>query len=101
VRLRITDYEPAPSPVLEWPDIRYTAGVLNVLKQYPTAGSTGATLKFVQAQTYEEAGPHAIGTEFVMFLRWQSTQDAFGRVGSNFGAAGTFAIQTDSSRVPG
>jgi hypothetical protein len=44
-------------------------------------------------QIYEEPGPYAIGQEFVMFLRWQSTQDPFARGPASFGVASAFAIQ--------
>jgi hypothetical protein len=42
---------------------------------------------------YEETEPYPIGQDFVIFLRWQSTQDAFLRVQANFGAGAAFAIQ--------
>jgi hypothetical protein len=42
---------------------------------------------------YEETEPYAIGQDFVIFLDWQSTQDAFIRVQANLGGAAAFAIQ--------
>ena len=92
VRLRITGHEPGPSPIPGWP-IKHTAAVVNVWKQSRPAAPTGATLKFVQEEMYDETEPYAVGQEFVMFLRRQSTQNAFLRVQASFGTAAAFAIQ--------
>jgi hypothetical protein len=88
VRLRITGHEPGPAPAY----VKHTAAVLNVWKQHPTGGPSAMTVNFFQIQMYDETEPYAIGQEFVMFLRWQSTQDGFVRFQTGRGAA-AFLIQ--------
>jgi Carboxypeptidase regulatory-like domain len=101
VRLRITGHEPASSPIHGWPFIQHVAAVLTVWKQHAAAGSTGDTLKFVQAQMYEETEPYVIGQEFVMFLDRQSTEGAFIGVQAKLGGTAAFRFRMGSSTALG
>jgi hypothetical protein len=104
VRLRITGHGPGPdrwsNPVLQrLPDIKHTATVLSVLKPHPMAAA--ATLAFLQPQQYPELEPYAVGQEFVVFLRWLPTWDAFERMHANLGGAAAFAIKNGQIRSAG
>jgi hypothetical protein len=104
VRLRITGHAPGPdrwsNPVLQrLPDIKHTASVLSILKPHPMAAA--ATLAFLQPQQYPELEPYAVGQEFVIFLRWLPTWDAFERMHANLGGAAAFAIKNGQNRSAG
>jgi hypothetical protein len=96
VRIRITGHQPGPKNPDRGnglPSIKHTATVLGVMKPHPMARSS-TTLTFLQGQMGEELGPFAVGQEFVIFLRWASTQGVFVTLPANEdGRTAAFAIE--------
>jgi hypothetical protein len=65
--------------------------------QNPIISATD-TLTFVQLAERNEIEPYAVGQEFVIFLRWLSTERGFVRWSNGDGSVAAFAIENGRIR---